>query len=58
MVTYGRGGWNWNDIYNLPVFLRNFYIKEMTASSQTEQKPPQERKSNKNKVITPPYVKS
>ncbi len=29
MVYYGKGGFNFEDLYNMPVFLRSFYLKEM-----------------------------
>ena len=38
MVTYGKGGWTWNDLYhNIPVFLCNFYMTEMTDAYKKEQ---------------------
>jgi hypothetical protein len=29
MVTYGKGGWTYETVYNLPIYLRNFYVKEL-----------------------------
>jgi hypothetical protein len=29
MVTFGKGGWTWTDLYNMPVFLRKYYMKKM-----------------------------
>lgn len=29
MVYYGKGGFTFQDLYNMPVFLRGFYLKEM-----------------------------
>lgn len=29
LVYHGKGGFSWNDVYNLPVFLRRFYIKKV-----------------------------
>ena len=29
LVYHGKGGFNWTDVYNLPVFLRRFYIKKV-----------------------------
>jgi hypothetical protein len=29
MVYYGKGGFAFPDIYNMPVFLRNYYLKMM-----------------------------
>lgn len=37
MIYYGKGGWTWDDLYNhIPVFLRNFYLKEMTDAVERE----------------------
>lgn len=37
MVTYGRGGWSWEALYyEIPVYLRNFYIAEMSKAFQNE----------------------
>ena len=37
MITYGKGGWTWSDLYyNIPVYLRNFYLAEMSKSIQKE----------------------
>ena len=29
LVYHGKGGFSWTDVYNLPVFLRRFYIKKI-----------------------------
>jgi hypothetical protein len=29
MIYYGKGGFTFQDLYNMPVFLRGFYLKEM-----------------------------
>jgi hypothetical protein len=36
MVYYGKGGFNFDDLYNMPVFLRNFYLKEMNTAVEKE----------------------
>lgn len=36
MVTYGKGGWTFTDVYNLPVFLRMYYMKKLTDSIEAE----------------------
>jgi len=37
LVTYGKGGWTWDAIYHqIPVYLRNFYINELSKSIQKE----------------------
>jgi hypothetical protein len=29
LVYYGKGGFTWSDVYNMPVFMRTFYIKSI-----------------------------
>jgi len=29
LVYYGKGGFNWTDVYNMPVWLRTFYTKKI-----------------------------
>jgi hypothetical protein len=36
MVTHGKGGWTFETIYNLPVFLRNYYMKELVDAWKAE----------------------
>lgn len=55
MVTYGKGGWTYDTVYNLPIYLRNFYLKELAEvmkkeaeikASATSNKPRRRGKSN------------
>lgn len=39
MVTYGKGGWTWHDLYTMPVFLRTYYMKHMSDSLKKESMP-------------------
>ena len=32
LVYHGKGGFTWHDVYNLPVFLRRFYIKKIVKA--------------------------
>ena len=51
MIYYGKGGWTWDDLYNeIPVFLRNFYMKEMLDAVKAEQ---EATKKIKTKVHRP-----
>ena len=55
MVTYGKGGWTWEQVYDLPIFLRMYYMKllgdvlEREAGKQTS--------DAENKILRPPVVK-
>jgi hypothetical protein len=36
MVTYGKGGWDWDTIYNMPIFLRLYYMKLLAEALERE----------------------
>lgn len=37
MITYGRGGWIWSDLYhNIPIYLRNYYYNELLKTINAE----------------------
>jgi len=52
MVTFGKGGWTYDVVYNLPVFLRNYYMKLLTEVIEKEK--PQ---STKKQTYSPPIAR-
>lgn len=36
MVYYANGGFNWHDVYYMPIKLREFYYRELLAAKETE----------------------
>lgn len=36
MVYYANGGFNWHDLYYMPIKLREFYYRELLAAKETE----------------------
>ena len=36
MIYYGNGGFNFNDLYTMPVYLRNFYLKKLIDVKKAE----------------------
>ena len=50
MVWHGEGRWDWDTIYNMPVFLRNFWIKKINnIVQQREQQTKQQAATKKPK---------
>jgi len=45
MVYYGNGGFNFSDLYTMPVYLRNFYFKRMVDVKKKENE--QQEQANK-----------
>jgi hypothetical protein len=37
MAYYANGGFNWHDLYYMPIKLREFYYRELLAAKETEQ---------------------
>lgn len=56
IVWFGEGRWSWQDIYEMPIFLRRFWIKKINGIVKDRQdaikKQQQQLKSNKSKVPT------
>ena len=48
MVYYANGGFNWHDVYYMPIKLREFYYRELAKAKDTEreQMDAANRKSN------------
>lgn len=52
LVWNGQGRWDWNTVYNWPIWLRKFYVVELskilTPKTTTQPKP-------KQKISKPPF---
>lgn len=48
MVYYGNGGFTFSDLYTMPIYLRNFYLRKM-IDVKTKEKEAQE-KANKQEA--------
>jgi len=48
MVYYANGGFNWHDLYYMPIKLREFYYKELTDAKEHEREE-YEKASKKSK---------
>lgn len=49
MAYYANGGFNWNDLYYMPIKLREFYYRELLKAKETE-KEDMERANSKAKT--------
>lgn len=50
MIYYANGGFNWHDLYYMPVKLREFYFRELLTAKEEETK---SIESATNKIKTP-----
>lgn len=53
MVYYANGGFNWHDVYYMPIKLREFYYRELAKAKDTEkeQMDAATRKSKSNSKV-------
>lgn len=49
MVYYGHG-FSWTELYNMPIWLRKFYLKKVLEAKKSEQKDHDDLKSKMPKV--------
>jgi len=50
LIYHGNGGFNFTDVYNMPVWARTFYIGKIVEFRQEEKKE-YDKQSNKSKGI-------
>ena len=54
MAYYANGGFNWNDLYYMPIKLREFYYRELLKAKDSEKeemdRANSKAKSNSSKV--------
>ncbi len=48
MVYYANGGFNWHDVYYMPIKLREFYYREL-AKAKDEEKEQMDAATRKSK---------
>ena len=51
MIYFGNGGFTFGDLYNMPIYLRNFYLKSMNEVKKEEANA-QKKANQKNKSIS------
>lgn len=57
LVWAGEGRWDWDTVYNMPIFLRNFWIRKINRISEKRKQLADKRKkrsSPNSKVIKSP----
>jgi hypothetical protein len=54
LCYYGKGGFTWDDVYNLPIHLRRFYIQQVSKAIEAKNKSEQSE-MNKSKRSAPTF---
>jgi len=52
LCYHGKGGFSWNEVYNLPIHLRRFYIQQVSKAIEERNKA--ERGESKKQSPAPP----
>ena len=52
IVFHGKGGYTWETIYNMPIFLRKFYIKRVNAIIQERIDRVEQQQKQRSKTTT------
>ena len=55
LIYHSHGGFNWSDVYSMPIWLRKYYIKKLVETKQEERAPAKNNTSNK--MATPPIIR-
>lgn len=54
LCYYGKGGFSWEEVYNLPIYLRRFYIQQVSKAIEAKNKAEQES-STKQSTSAPKF---
>jgi hypothetical protein len=54
LCYYGKGGFSWEEVYNLPIYLRRFYIQQVSKAIEAKNKAEQEA-STKQSTSAPKF---
>ena len=56
LIYYGKGGFNWSDVYDMPVWLRKFYIKSIEKALKAEGEANKKAAKPQSKGISRPNI--
>ena len=58
LIYHSHGGFNWADIYSMPIWLRKFYIKKLIETREAEKKAanPNAKENASKRLASPPIV--
>ena len=58
LLWYGAGRWDWETLYNMPVYLRRFWIKKINKMNQESQQRAEEQQAKQKSKQRSKIVKS
>jgi len=58
LIYYGKGGFNWSDVYEMPIWLRTFYLKSIEkALREKNEAQKKAAKKSKSSINRPSFRK-
>ena len=51
MAYYANGGFNWNDLYYMPIKLREFYYRELLKAKERKEKIWREQTAKQKQIL-------
>jgi len=52
LLWHGEGRWDWDTIYNMPIFLRNFYVKRVNSIIQERIERVEQQQKQRSRTTT------
>ena len=56
IVFHGKGGYSWDVVYNMPIWLRNYTFSLLQEHYSEKEKTQQPSKTVDNKITIPDYI--
>lgn len=56
IVFHGKGGYDWNTVYNMPIWLRKYTFKEIQDFYEEQNKQNQQQSKSPTKKVTGPDI--
>jgi hypothetical protein len=58
LIWWGAGRWDWNTVYNMPIFLRTFWIQKLNDKLTPPEPKPAKKSEKTDKITRPPQFAS
>ena len=58
LLWFGAGRWDWETLYNMPIYLRRFWIKKLNKMTEESEMRAEQQRSKQQNKRGPKIVKS
>lgn len=56
LIYHSHGGFNWSDVYSMPIWLRKYYIKQLIETKEAEKKAHEPKSAQKTPKVARPEI--